>query len=435
MKSHTARDGRVRLVAIHQILIAIIGALIFVAISTPTTSRADAEPIYTLPFFDDYEQPIECGFGCYQGHEGTDFVIGDAPGGEAIASAASGTAKPCPEDPNAGHYIVVDHGSGHRTRYLHLQSPALPYDGQYVLRGEVIGVEGSTGDSTGPHLHFETRIDATAFTCQKDGTAVDPYASSTYMWSTNPASYYRGTETVGIFRWSPLEWRLTDSHDDLPGTHHWIHPPSMYGQSGDKAVYGDWDGDGKGTIGVFRSFNPPKARWYLNDQLDGSSSEHQFTYGEFSVKPVAGDWAGTGSRPGVYRAEGIHGWWYINYDFDETTNKKFKYGLAADLPVSGDWDCDGIETVGVFRPSNNSWYLNNQLDETSSYFPPLEYGASGDIAVAGDWDGDGCDSVGVFRPSNNTWYLNNDIDDGNSEYFPSYGEPTDLPVVGDWNGQ
>jgi hypothetical protein len=84
---------------------------------------------------------------------------------------------------------VLDHGNGHRTRYLHLNAPPLPGSGDPVTRGQLIGHEGNSGNSIAPHLHFETRHAATTFTCGKDGTAVDPYVPSTYLWTTNPPSY------------------------------------------------------------------------------------------------------------------------------------------------------------------------------------------------------------------------------------------------------
>jgi len=90
---------------------------------------------------------------------------------------------------------VIDHGNGHRTRYLHLNAPGLPPQWpstSSVARGEILGYEGSTGYTDPPgfnHLHFETRHGATTFTCGKDGTAVDPYATSTYMWQDNPPNH------------------------------------------------------------------------------------------------------------------------------------------------------------------------------------------------------------------------------------------------------
>jgi len=56
-----------------------------------------------------------------------------------------------------GLFVVIDHGNGMSTGYAH-QSQLAVSQGQLVSQGQVIGYEGSTGDSTGPHLHFEVRI-------------------------------------------------------------------------------------------------------------------------------------------------------------------------------------------------------------------------------------------------------------------------------------
>jgi hypothetical protein len=406
-------------------------------------SEAVIERTYTLPF-STTSFTISCSWGPYSlcglsgWHYGTDYVLGGyGTVGDNVVAARSGTAwhhndfisggpgKGC------GYYIVIAHGSGHRTRHSHLNDRSAG-NGASVSRGEIIGHEGSSGAPGAVHLHFDTRHAGTDDSQCCTGTSVDPYAGSyspgTYFWSTNPPSYYQGTETVGVFRWAPLEWRLSDSNTNPATKHHFI-----YGSPGDKQVYGDWDGDGDGNIGTFRNYGPPTARWYLNEQLDGSSSEHQFNYGWFSDRPVAGDWFGSGSRPGYYRAEGDDGRWYINYGFDSSPELNFIYGLATDLPVTGDWDCDGDETVGVFR--SGEWRLNDELNDPWTDHVIWDYGISGDIPVAGDWDGDNCDSVGVFRPSNGKWYLNNDIDDENSDHILSYGQYSDLPVVGDWNGE
>ena len=56
-----------------------------------------------------------------------------------------------------GRYVIIDHGNGMETVYGHMVQ-RLCSVGDYVERGQVIGLVGSTGNSTGPHLHFEVRI-------------------------------------------------------------------------------------------------------------------------------------------------------------------------------------------------------------------------------------------------------------------------------------
>lgn len=91
-------------------------------------------------------------------HTGID-ISGGAIYGKAVVSAESGTVLVANTDNrgSAGKYIIVDHGNGLTTLYAHL-SEVLVYEGQTVSRGEQIGQVGSTGWSTGPHLHFEVRV-------------------------------------------------------------------------------------------------------------------------------------------------------------------------------------------------------------------------------------------------------------------------------------
>lgn len=84
-------------------------------------------------------------------HEGVD--IREA-WGATIKAPADGTVLRSAFDGSYGNFIVLDHGNHFRTRYLHLQK-SLVRPGDSVKRGEVIGLVGNTGRSTGPHLHYE----------------------------------------------------------------------------------------------------------------------------------------------------------------------------------------------------------------------------------------------------------------------------------------
>ena len=56
-----------------------------------------------------------------------------------------------------GNYVVVDHGGGYTTLYAHMTSISVS-EGQMVAQGDTLGITGSTGNSTGPHLHYEVMI-------------------------------------------------------------------------------------------------------------------------------------------------------------------------------------------------------------------------------------------------------------------------------------
>lgn len=81
-------------------------------------------------------------------------------GGTPVYAAADGTVTTATYHSSYGNYVVIDHGSGVSTLYAHAQSLAVSA-GQTVTKGQLIMYEGSTGNSTGPHVHFEIRINGT----------------------------------------------------------------------------------------------------------------------------------------------------------------------------------------------------------------------------------------------------------------------------------
>ncbi len=87
-------------------------------------------------------------------HPGLDIA---APTGTTVTAAAAGTVIMAQWYGGYGNYILIDHGGSYSTGYGHL-SAIYVSNGQSVTRGQAIGAVGSTGQSTGPHLHFEVRI-------------------------------------------------------------------------------------------------------------------------------------------------------------------------------------------------------------------------------------------------------------------------------------
>ena len=88
-------------------------------------------------------------------HAGIDIP---APEGEVILAAADGTVSEVGFDPERGNYLILDHGDGLTTLYGQCRDFTVE-EGDTVRAGEMIGAVGSTGMSTGPHLHFEVRQD------------------------------------------------------------------------------------------------------------------------------------------------------------------------------------------------------------------------------------------------------------------------------------
>jgi murein DD-endopeptidase MepM/ murein hydrolase activator NlpD len=94
-------------------------------------------------------------------HTGLDFR---GTTGDPIRATAAGTVASAGLNGGYGKMVEIDHGNGLSTRYAHLSEINVSV-GQTIRIGQIVGKLGSTGRSTGPHLHYETRV---------DGEAVDP---------------------------------------------------------------------------------------------------------------------------------------------------------------------------------------------------------------------------------------------------------------------
>jgi murein DD-endopeptidase MepM/ murein hydrolase activator NlpD len=106
---------------------------------------------------------LTSGYGWRWGrmHEGIDLAVGV---GTPVVSAAAGTVIVAGWMGGYGNLVVVDHGNGVSTAYGHNTSVTVGV-GQSVAQGQLIAYSGNTGHSTGPHVHFEVRI---------NGSPVDP---------------------------------------------------------------------------------------------------------------------------------------------------------------------------------------------------------------------------------------------------------------------
>ena len=102
------------------------------------------------------------------GHKGIDIAIA---GGTPIYAAHNGTVAATTGHSSYGNVVMIDNGDGITTLYAHMQSAAIVGVGQTVTQGQVIGYVGSTGNSTGNHLHFEVRVNGV---CQKPRNYISP---------------------------------------------------------------------------------------------------------------------------------------------------------------------------------------------------------------------------------------------------------------------
>lgn len=158
--------------------------------------------------------------------------------------------------------------------------------------------------------------------------------------------------------------------------------------------------------------------------------------GETAAREVLGL---TGLPPGPAPGEVLlvepNGRWHVRVEGQP--DRTFWYGVPGDTPLLGDWNGDGTATPGMFRPSTGYAYLTNQLPAHGSVAvadPGLTffYGIPGDQVFVGDWDGDGVDSLGINRRGR--IYLRNTNSTGVAHEDFWFGLPGDEALGGNTNG-
>ncbi len=217
------------------------------------------------------------------------------------------------------------------------------------------------------------------------------------------------------------------------------------GIPGDIPISGDWTGSGYTRIGIYR---PSNGLFILDSNGDGQmdAGDAVFNLGvgmQAGDVPVVGDWNGDGrTKVGLFRQGFL---WILDYNgnqvFEQNIDKTYAFGgIAGDIPVVGDWTGTGTSKIGIFR-QGYLWVLdangNGTQDGTDPVFP--FGGIAGDVPVVGDWTGTGISKVGVFRQGF-LWVLdangNHQIDapgPGGDYVFGYGGIPGDVPMVGKWS--
>jgi hypothetical protein len=161
-----------------------------------------------------------------------------------------------------------------------------------------------------------------------------------------------------------------------------------WGTTGDLPCVADWDGDNKADYCVWR---PANADYFI---LYSNGNTQHYRFGLSTDKLVTGDYDGDNKADYAVFRSGI---WYIQRSTAGFTSISF--GLPTDIPVPSDFDGDGKTDVAVYR--NGTWYI---LGSTVG-FTAYSFGNSTDIPAPADYDGDNKSDVTVYRPSDGTWYM------------------------------
>jgi hypothetical protein len=228
-----------------------------------------------------------------------------------------------------------------------------------------------------------------------------------------------------------------------------------FGSVAQQAVVGDWDGDGDDTIGLVDldpSVIPPT--WAVVNRLrSGTIPDPTRARGSLGppatrsgLRAIAGDWNGDGKDTiGVYDpSEGR--FWLRATNASTASTVSFLFGgsqpRAQVWPVVGDWDDDGVDSVGIVRRDTNRWRLRDSNTAGPADHDFFWGDDNGDIPFGIDTDGDGRDTVGrTFRSGGRQRFQALPDLDANGDVLSwSLGDPNDgsrgpiQAFVGDWDG-
>ena len=189
---------------------------------------------------------------------------------------------------------------------------------------------------------------------------------------TNFAVFRRGSSATAQTTW----WIKTASGDR-------VVPFGVTGNgttSFDSAVPGDYDGDGKFDIAVYRFGTAPTNSFIVLRSSDSSVSFRQ--WGNFNTDYIApGDFDGDGKYDYAAARTGATGtspmvWWILQSSNGQTRVQPF--GLSSDIPAQGDYDGDARTDIAVYRETGSNFWILNSFTNTAA---PIKWGSTGDFAV------------------------------------------------------
>ncbi|NNC92813.1 MAG: right-handed parallel beta-helix repeat-containing protein [Acidimicrobiia bacterium] len=184
---------------------------------------------------------------------------------------------------------------------------------------------------------------------------------------------------------------------------------------------------GTGAVSHLLMFDEASGEWFMTNP-DGSIDS--FHFGTPGDVPLLGDWDCDGEDTvGAYRPD--TGFVYVRNSNDHgVADAEFSFGIAGDIPLAGDWDRDGCDTVSIYR--DGQVFVNNELTTALAEYS-FHFGIPGDTPFAGDFDGDGADSIGLYRTTSGRTYLRNELTTGFADLEFFYGAPGDAIIAGDWD--
>lgn len=342
--------------------------------------------------------------------DGNQFFIS-----QEIAQPAGAAADFVFSDPNSRLWAVYNPQAAGGLKFDFAAAQFAPH---FFTNVTALGVYHANDNSTDPQRHAGINFRSFKAT-----------GAITVTPTSSPGFYDRNTSTF-FLKNSPGQGTSDVVFSFGPVNPQWV------------PVAADWNGDGSDSVGFF---DRTSATWFLKNENSQGLSDVVFGYGPTGTAwtPLVGDWDGNGAAGVGFYNQATATWYLKNAQAPGISDYVFSYGPArtdgAWVPLVGDWNGDGIDTVGFYEKATSTFFLKNSLGQGLSdvifSFGPTN---SGWTPLAGDWNGDGRDSVGFYQQQTATWFLKNGLSQGLSDLVFTYGPArTDgswIPLVGDWDG-
>lgn len=246
--------------------------------------------------------------------------------------------------------------------------------------------------------------------------------------------YIENQATANLYNYTPYQPNQA-ALNNLYGTG---NSCSAYGNRNFWRLFNDWFGSTyscesptvpASTLGIYN----PAGLFYQRYCHTPGHATRTVQFGNANWIPLSGDWNRDGVfTPGAY--DPSTGWFYLRNTNDSgPADRAFQYGNIGWLPLAGDWNGNGYWSVGLYDPNTSTFYLKDfNGGGAADYIAP--FGNGGWKPITGDWDNNGSTTIGVYNPSTTVYHLNNQNDGSAAERTFPYGNLGWTPLGGDWNG-